>query len=233
MQVNSVNGTGSESGVSAGGGVDAYSKGIMKEIENIRQQMQELSQNDSLSMEEKMKKKQQLQQRINELNNELRKHQIEQRRQKQESSAGKNDMLPEPAEKSSKKDTNGVSGGLSAGNMQAVISADASMEISKAGRRAANGLKATARVLKGEIKADGGRGNVEAKQKQLQEVEERAENAMASQMKQMTEAVHDMKQTATSSEETEEEERGEEQGVATDGTEEQQSPPLKKVDVLL
>lgn len=233
MQVNSVNGTGSESGVSAGGGVDAYSKGIMKEIENIRQQMQELSQNDSLSMEEKMKKKQQLQQRINELNNKLRKHQIEQRRQKQESSAGKNDMLPESPEKFSKENTNGVSGGLSAGSMQAVISADASMEISKAGRRAANGLKATARVLKGEIKADGGRGNVEAKQKQLQEVEERAENAMTSQMKRMTEAVHDMKQTARPSEETEEEERGEEQGVATDGTEEQQSQPLKKVDVLL
>lgn len=233
MQVNSVNGTGSEGGVSQGGGMDAYSKGIMKEIENIRQQMQELSQNDSMSMEEKMKKKQQMQQRINELNNELRKHQIELRKQKQESGAVKNDMSPEPAENSSKGNAKGTSDNLSAGNLQAIISADASMEISKAGRRAADGLKATAKVLKGEIKADGGRGNMEAKQKQLQEVEERAEHATASQIKQMTETVHDMRQTASLSEETGKEERGEDQRAATDEMEEQQSRPLRKVDVLL
>lgn len=231
MQVNSVNGTGSDSGVSGGSGMDAYSKGIMKEIENIRQQMQELSQNDSMSMEEKMKKKQQLQQRINELNNELRKHQIEQRKQKQESGAAKNESA-EPVEKSSRGVDNGASGSLSAGNMQAIISADASMEISKAGRRAANELKATAKILKGEIKT--GRGNVEAKEKQLQEVEERAENAMASQMKRMTETVHDLKQTGRPAEEAERAEQVKEQdGVAADEDEERQSQIWKKVDVLL
>lgn len=230
MQINSVNTAGSENGVSGGaGGMDAYSKGIMKEIENIRQQMQELSQNDSMSMEEKMKKKQQMQQRINELNNELRKHQIEQRRQKQESGAPENDMLAEPAEKSSKEPSNG----LSAGSMQAIISADASMEISRAGRRAASGLKATARVLESEIKTDAGRGNVEAKEKQLQKVEQRAEKATANQIKQLSGTVHDMREAARSEEDAEKEEQGEEQNAVAADADEEQFQALRKVDVLL
>ena len=49
----------------------------------------------------------------------------------------------------------------------------------------------------------------------------------------MTETVHDMRQTASLSEETGKEERGEDQRAATDGVEEQQSRPLRKVDMLL
>ena len=54
------------------GQTDAYSKGIQNQIANAQRQLQELSSNENMTSEEKMKKRQEIQQQINELNMQLR-----------------------------------------------------------------------------------------------------------------------------------------------------------------
>ena len=54
---------------------DSYSRSIQKQIANAKEQLQQLSANKDMTMEEKMKKRQEIQKQINELNNQLRQHQ--------------------------------------------------------------------------------------------------------------------------------------------------------------
>ena len=60
--------------------MDSYSKNIQNQIANAQKQLQELSSNEGMTLEEKMKKRQEIQQQISDLNMQLRQHQIEQRR---------------------------------------------------------------------------------------------------------------------------------------------------------
>lgn len=234
MQISGVNGTESGTGISAGSSAakDSYSENIQRQIDSIRQQMQELSQNDSMTMEEKMKKRQQMQQQINELNNELRKHQIEQRRQKQEERSSMDRMLPDA---SGNVEDSGNGNVISASQMKSMISADSSMTVAKAGKRTASELEGKAKVLEGEIRSDVGRGvDVEKKQKQLQDLESRAASATANQIKQLSGAVEDMKQASESSGVTETEDSEKEETEGSTETESQQQPEfLRRVDVLL
>ncbi len=62
---------------------DQETKSLQKQIAEKQKQLQELSSNEEMSMEEKMKKRQDIQKEITELNNQLRQHQIEQRNEKQ------------------------------------------------------------------------------------------------------------------------------------------------------
>ena len=232
MQISGVNGTESGTGISAGSSAakDSYSENIQRQIDSIRQQMQELSQNDSITMEEKMKKRQQMQQQINELNNELRKHQIEQRRQKQEERSSMDRMLPDAS--GNAEDSGNA---ISASQMKSMISADSSMTVAKAEKRTASELEGKAKVLEGEIRSDAGRGvDVEKKQKQLQDLESRAASATANQIKQLSGAVEDMKQASEFSGVTETEDSEKEETEGSAETESQQQPEfLRRVDVLL
>ena len=81
MKINGLSGTNT-----SGGGMnnltqvnDSVSKNIQNQISNAQKQLQELSANKDMSIEEKMKKRQEIQQQIADLNNQLRQHQIEQR----------------------------------------------------------------------------------------------------------------------------------------------------------
>ena len=62
---------------------DSYSRNIQNQIANAQKQLQELSSNKDMTLEEKMNKRQEIQQQINDLNVQLRQHQMEQRREKQ------------------------------------------------------------------------------------------------------------------------------------------------------
>ena len=61
-------------------GNDSVSKNIQNQIANAQQKLQDLSSNEEMSLEDKMKKRQEIQQEINNLNQQLRQHQIEQRK---------------------------------------------------------------------------------------------------------------------------------------------------------
>ena len=60
---------------------DSVSKNIRDQIANAQKQLQEISSNKEMSVEQKMKRRQEIQQQISDLNNQLRQHQIEQRKQ--------------------------------------------------------------------------------------------------------------------------------------------------------
>lgn len=156
---------------------DSVSKNIQNQIANAQKQLQELSANENMSAEEKMKKRQEIQQQITDLNNQLRQHQIEQRKEKQQEKSSSNDNMV-----NSNKNGN-QSAGLSQSSMTAIISADAAISHARVQNNVADRLEARAGVLKSEIKLDSSRGgSVEAKQEELAKVEERAAQVSSGQM---------------------------------------------------
>ena len=140
-----------------GGGMqmDATSKSIQKQIANAQKQLQELSSNDSMPLEEKMKKRQEIQQEISRLQQQLMQHQIEQRKQQ----AQKADL---PVQQTQKQKPETKGSGFSQPGMQAMLSADCSIKQAKVQGGVAGKMKDMANILKTEIKFDRG-GNIEAK----------------------------------------------------------------------
>ena len=162
-------------------GNDSYSKNIQNQIANAQKQMQELGENKEMPLEEKMKKRQEIQQQISDLQNQLRQHQIEQRKESQQKKGtSMNDMLGggQQIKHSSKGGT-----GMSSASMQAIISADSSMAQVKVQGAVKKEVKGKAGVLEAEIKLDTGRGgDVEKKKEELAKTEEKAQEIENSQM---------------------------------------------------
>ena len=104
---------------------DSVSKNIQNQIANAQKQLQEISSNKEMSLEEKMKKRQEIQQQITDLNNQLRQHQIEQRKEQQAKKSSMDDMLGGSNRTTSKSGNNST--GLSQASMKAMISADSTM----------------------------------------------------------------------------------------------------------
>ena len=180
MKINGLNGTNTQFGGMNMKATDSVGKNIQNRIANAQKQLQELSANTEMSIEEKLKKRQEIQQEITDLNNELRQHQIEERMKKQQTkSSSMNDMLGgnrATTPKVGKKST-----GITQGSMKAIISADTAMAQARVQGSAVSQMEGKAGVLETEIKLDAARGgNVEAKQKELEEVQQKiatAENA--------------------------------------------------------
>ena len=156
--------------------MDSFSINIKNEIARKQKEQQEISSNKSLSAEEKMKKRQEIQRQINDLYNQLRQHQIEQRREKQqaEMSAGNNRAAANEDKQTA---------GLSQASMESMISADSAMAQAKVQGRAVTGLEGRIRGLKAEIRQDAGSGSsVKKKQEELEKLEQKKLSASASQM---------------------------------------------------
>ena len=80
MRINGFSGTNTQTGtMGMTQGNDSVSKNIQNQIANAQQKLQDLSSNEEMSLEDKMKKRQEIQQEINNLNQQLRQHQIEQK----------------------------------------------------------------------------------------------------------------------------------------------------------
>ena len=93
MKINGLNGANTQIGGMNMKATDSVSKNIQNQIANAQKQLQELSANKDMSIEEKMKKRQEIQQQITDLNNQLRQHQIEQRKEQQAKKSSMDDML--------------------------------------------------------------------------------------------------------------------------------------------
>ena len=188
-----VNGVG---GVNAGVGTmrmnqasDPESRELQRQIADAQKKLQELSSNENMSVEEKMKKRQEIQKQISDLNIQLRQHQMELRRQaaegeeKQKEQDSGVDELTGGKKGSTSTGNDWQMAGLSKSSMQAMISADGSMKQAKVQGSVAKQMEGRAGVLEVEIKLDSARGgSTEAKEKELAEVKEKAMNAAASQM---------------------------------------------------
>lgn len=195
MTISGINGGNLQAGQSGSAqAMDSYSRNIQKQIMDAQKQLQELSSNEKMSPEEKMKKRQELQQQINDLNMQLKQHQMEQRKEKQQKMGSTmDDLLGGP-----KRDTSGnKNSGLSQASMTAMISADSSMKQSKVQGSVATRMKDRASVLESEIKLDniGGQGTSKKKE-ELADVEKKAMHATASQMNTLTDANRTLKEAA-------------------------------------
>lgn len=188
----SMNGTNAQAGIQVGKinkpmEMDSFSKSIQNQIFNAQKQLQELSENKDMSMEEKMKRRQEIQQQITELNNQLRQHQIEQRKEKQEQAA-------KSAEKKESVKNENKGAGLSQASMTAIISADAALSQAKVHGSVATRMEGRAGVLEAEIKQGGG--NVEAKKEELAKVQQKAVAAGTSQTDTLASVSKDIKEAA-------------------------------------
>lgn len=191
MTVGSINGAASsmpEAGLGANMQTDPVSKSIQNQIANKQKELQELASDDKMTPEEKMKKRQEIQQEINTLNQQLRQHQITQRKEQQEKAASSKNEASEnqnPRAAQSGKKGNG----LSQTSMQAIISADSSMKQAQVQGSVATQMEGRAGVLEIEIKQDEARGgSTEAKKQELAEVSQKAGDAASAQMSTLAEA---------------------------------------------
>lgn len=200
MTVNGISGVSMQAGqMGVGQANDPYSRQIKQQIADAQKQLQELSSNQDMSPEEKAKKRQELQKEINDLNMQLKQHQIELRKEKQqENGPTMDDMLG-----GSNKVKNGKSGnestGISQAGMTAMISADTSLKMADVQGSVATRMEGRAGVLEAEIKLDASRGgDVSKKQEELADITKKAEEATASQMTSLADANKKMEEAAKS-----------------------------------
>ena len=194
MTINGISGANTQAAqIGMNQAMDSYSKNIQNQIANAQKQLQELSSNEEMTLEEKMKKRQEIQQQISDLNMQLRQHQIEQRKEQQSKGASMDDMLGgnRTAAKSGNKGS-----GLSQASMQAMISADSSMKQAKVQGSMATQIQGRASVLESEIKQDAGKGNTEKKEEELAELQAKAQSATAAQMSTLADANKSVEEAA-------------------------------------
>ena len=176
---------------------DAVSKNIQKQIVNAQKQLQEISANKDMSMEEKMKKRQEIQQQIIDLNNQLRQHQIEQRKERQEKAA-KSVEKKEPVKKGDK------STGLSQASMKAMISADSAMSQAQVQGSVVTKMEGRAGVLEAEIKIESARGgDVEAKKEEIGKIQQKVASLESAQMNTLENANKELKAVVRTEQQTE------------------------------
>ena len=188
MRINGLNGVNTQAGgMNMMQTTDSVSKNIQNQIANAQKQLQEISSNKEMSLEEKMKKRQEIQQQITDLNNQLRQHQIEQRKEQQAKKSSMDDMLGGSKKTAPKAGKQSI--GLSQASMTAIISADSAMAQAQVQGSVATKMEGRAGVLESEIKLDSARGgNVEKKQEELAEVEQKAIEAQSAQMDTLADA---------------------------------------------
>ncbi len=196
MTINGINGANSRAGVMGmNQETDPYIRNIQNQITNEQKRLQELSSNEDLTMEEKMKKRQEIQQKISDLNVQLRQYQAEQRREKQQEKSASMDDLSGGTENSESTKMGSKNTGLSQTSMTAMISADSSIKQAKIQGSVAANLEGKANVLKSEIINSHGR-SLEKKKEELADIEQKAQSATVSQMSTLGDAVKTVKEAS-------------------------------------
>ena len=203
MRIDGLNGANTPmGGMNMTRATDSVSKNIQNQIANAQKQLQELSANKDMGVEEKLKKRQEIQQQITDLNNQLRQHQIEQRKEQQAKKSSMDDMLG--GSKKNSPEAGKQSTGLSQASMKAMIYSDSAMAQAQVQGSVATKMEGRAKVLESEIKLDSGRGNdVEAKKEELAEVEKKASLAESAQMNTLDTANKELKEAAKEEQQTE------------------------------
>lgn len=232
MIINGISGTNTQAGPFTNQAGDSYSRNLQNQIADAQKQLQELSSDKELSMEEKMKKRQEIQQQINDLNVQLRQHQMELRKEKQQAkSSGMEEMLGGSRNDKAAKGGNQGSG-LSQTSMQAMLSADAVIGQARIQGSVADRLEGRAGVLKAEIKLGAALGgNTQAKEEALAGTEQKALEATASQMSTLGKAQEELERAAKTDSKNEKAEANGE--TKTDTAEEQPAISYTPVDVRL
>ncbi len=228
MTVNGISGanTGVQSAYGMGKAMDSASRNIQKQIEHAQKQLQDLSSNEDMTIEQKMEKRQEIQKQITELNQQLRQQQIDARKQAQQ----KNGTAMDDMSGAKQRNQKGVAKqGMSGAGMQAMISADISMKQAQVQGSVATDLKGKSNILEQEIKMDKARGaNTEKKEEELAKLQQNAQTATSAQMETLTEANKTMEEAAEkdSGSKTENDDKTEKLEERQNGAETESSQPL-------
>ena len=238
MTINGINGENTQMGqMGMNRATDSYSRNIQNQITNAQKQLQELSSNEDMTLEEKMKKRQEIQQQISDLNMQLRQHQMEQRRaamggqgKQQTKGSSMGGLLGGTGKAGSK------SAGLSQASMTAMISADSAIKQAKVQGSVATKMEGRSGVLQSEIKMDQAiGGNTQKKEEELAEVEQKAQAAVSSQFSTLADANRTMEEAAKEDSRKEKEDKDAKSVNGKDAAEttSQQPTPYVPVDVRL
>ncbi len=162
---------------------DSRLKAIQNQIANVQKQLQNLSNNDKMSLEVKTDKRKELQQQLQDLNRQAMQRKIEIQQEKREKAAAASESQDlAPGETEGEK-----SGVMKTAAMQGIINADTSMKQAKTVRSVKNGMEGKAGVLEGEIKMDKARGgSTEKKEAELAALNDRINTASADMMAQIS-----------------------------------------------
>lgn len=171
---------------------DMYTKNIQQQIMDNQKKMQDISSDQKMSVEEKMKKRQEIQQEISDLNNQLRQHLAEKQKEQQQEQK-KAETQAASAQSTSSQET-GI--GIPGIGMSAMISAGTSLKQAQSHDSVKVKLEGRAGVLRAEIKQDAPRGNVEAKERELAEIEKKVSDVSSAQMSSLKGANQAMKEAA-------------------------------------
>lgn len=209
MNINGIGGAGMQpntTGMGAGGQMDSVSADLQKQIEKLQNDLREISSNQEMPVDTKMKKRQEIQKQISELEVQLRQHQIEAKREERQKKKDESSFDDLMGTKSQEKQSSGQNIGMSAGSMEAMISAGQSVKQANVGGSIAKKMEGRANVVEVEIQLDGGRGgssNVDLKEAELSKLRETAEKATSSQMEALAQASETL-QNAAKDEKTDE-----------------------------
>lgn len=205
MTVGGVNGAAFQ-GVNQNIQTDSVSRNLQNQIARAQKELQELSSKEGMTPEEKRNRRQEIQQEISSLNQQLRQHQIERRKEQQ---SRERDSAVEDL--TSGNHTSGKESGLSQVSMQAMISADFSVKQSQVQGSVATRMEGRARVLEVEIKQDAARGgNVEQKKEELADMQQKAQQATSAQVSALASADRTMKEAAQTDQDSKEEDESDE-----------------------
>ena len=168
-----------------GGQTDPMVRNLQRQIEDLQNRMKEISANPEMTMEMKAKKRQELQKQISDLEMQLRQRQMEVKREEAMKRSSKDYQSDEMF--GTNQQSNGKAGkksaGLSAGSMEAMISADTSMKQADIHGSIAKKAEGKAGVLEAEIKQDNAMGcKPEGKEEALAKTQAKANEAAATQM---------------------------------------------------
>lgn len=219
---NSVSAAAGAIGMDAGIGAqaDPMVRDLQRQIEDLQNRMKELSSRPELTAEMKAKKRQEIQKQISDLEMQLRQRQIEVKREammkKRQENNSMDEMLgtKQQAKKSGKQST-----GLSAGSMEALISADSSMKQADVHGSVARTMEGKAGVLEAEIKQDSAMGCKPAgKEEALAEVQAKANETTSSQMGALAQANEAAQKAAEADKNQNAEKTDESEGKALAGT---------------
>ncbi len=176
---------------------DPVSRNIQAQMANAQKALEELSSNEDMTLEEKMKKRQEIQQQITSLNQQLRQHQIEQRKAQQKEQEKGTSMEDMPGNNQVAAKAGNKGNGLSQASMQAMIFADSSMKQAKVQGSMAQQMEGMAGVLEMEIKMDKSRGaSTEKKEEELAELKGKAQAATEAQISTLADAGEVMEEAA-------------------------------------
>ncbi len=146
---------------------DPLSRDIQSQIEAKKQELQSLSEKQDLSPEQKTKKRQEIQQEITALEQELRQHEIDVRKEQQSSRKNAIEESLGTDHTSGKTSSSGKgNAGFSEKSAEAILSAEGKLKAAQAQGNVKTKMEGHAGVLESEIKIDKSKGQDTAKKEE-------------------------------------------------------------------